>query len=73
MYQMTPLYVRSEDAIARHTDTLVKGVLLVLAAIVVMALALLLLAATHVSWLRLLNWLDAQSSPVIFRHFLGGI
>ncbi len=73
MYQMTPLYVKSGDAIWRHTDTLVKCVLLVLTAIVVTALALLLLAATHLAWLRLLNWLDAQSSPVIFRHFLGGI
>ena len=73
MYQMTPLYVPRDDAFARHTDTLAKGVLLALAAIVVLALALLLLAATHLAWLRLLNWLDAGSSPVIFRHILGGI
>ncbi len=72
MYQMTPIYFKPDGHIARHTDIVVKAALAVLAAFAILALALTVLAAAHIAWLHLLNWIDAQSSPVIFRQIMGG-
>ena len=73
MYQMTPIYLRPGDDIAGHTNTVVKAVLLAVAAVAIITFALAVLAATHMAWLSLLNRYGAESAPVIFRLLLSGL
>ena len=73
MYEMTPVGFGPGDDIAGHTNTVVKAVLLVVAAIATVACALAVLASAHIAWLSLLNRYGADSAPVIFRLLLSGI
>ena len=52
MYQMTPIYFKPDGYIARHTGTMAKAVLAVLAAIAVAAILLLALSVADLAWLR---------------------
>lgn len=73
MYQMAPIYFKPEEGLERHTHTVAKDVLLVAAAIAILALVVILLALTHIAWLRLLNWYGAEWAPVVFGRVLAGI
>ena len=72
MYQMTPVYFRSDGDIDRYTDVLVKAVLLVAATIAVVALALLIMAGIYMGWLRFINWCNAELSTFACSLYLAG-
>ena len=73
MYQMTPLFFRPDDGLARHTDTLARAVLLVLATIAILALAAVVLAAASAGWLRMIEWCRAELNPISCSLYLAGI
>ena len=73
MYQMTPIFYESDEDMARYTDTLAKGVLLVVGLVAAVALALVLLAAVSAGSLRMIEWCSEELSEFSCRLYLSGI